>query len=47
MKTVKKNLLFHTKSDISQRICDSLAQDKMDEAVLPVELKKMELRKTV
>ena len=40
MKAVKDNLLFHTESDISQRICDSMAQDKMDEAALPGELGK-------
>ncbi len=40
MKAVKNNLLFHTESDISQRIYDSMAQDKMDEAALPGELEK-------
>ena len=40
MKAVKNNLLFHTERDISQRIYDSMAQDKMDEAALPGELEK-------
>lgn len=40
MKAVKNNLLFHTERDISQKIYDSMAQDKMDEATLPGELEK-------